>query len=130
MRTAFYVINFNTRLNTITNLPVSKKIPKKESLMIKAISLFPNDADADTVDAMLGYLVSSLKQTPGVQSITTNEGNLMSPGGPSAFSRVVEFTFDSLENMMTWTQSQSAQTQKQQMSSLKPVMIYFEEKDL
>ena len=98
--------------------------------MIKAISLFPNDADADTVDAMLGYLVTSLKQTPGVQSITTNKGYLMSPGGPSAFSRVVEFTFDSLESMMAWTHSQSAQTQKEQMTSLKPVMIYFEERDL
>lgn len=98
--------------------------------MIKAISLFPNDADADVVDALLNALVSSLKQTPGVQSILTNQGFLMSPGGAPAYSKVVEFTFDSLENMMAWTQSEAAQSQKQQMSSIKPVMLYFEVEEL
>jgi len=98
--------------------------------MIKAITLFPSDAEAAVVDAMMNDIVSLLKQTPGVQSITTNQGYLMSPGGAPAYSRVVEFTFDSLENMMSWTQSQAAQAQKQQMSSLNPVMLYFEEKDL
>lgn len=98
--------------------------------MIRAISLFPNDADSEIVNAMIKVLESSLKQTPGVLSISTNEGVLMSPGGPPPYARVVEFTFDSLESMMAWTQSERAQSQKEQMNSLRPVMLYYEVKEL
>ena len=98
--------------------------------MIRAISLFPNDADSEIVDAMMKELVSSLKQTPGVLSISTNEGVIMSPGGPPPYAKVIEFTFDSLESMMAWTQSERAQSQKEQMSSFRPVMFYYDVKEL
>jgi len=129
IRIAFSSTKVKTPVKQHTSASESQ-IPSQETPMIRAISLFPNDADSEIVNAMIKVLESSLKQTSGVLSISTNEGVLMSPGGPPPYARVVEFTFDSLESMMAWTQSERAQSQKEQMNSLRPVMLYYEVKEL
>jgi antibiotic biosynthesis monooxygenase (ABM) superfamily enzyme len=98
--------------------------------MIQAITLIPAPLDPEADETVLDMLKSSLKKTPGVLSIQVNSGHIMSPQGPPPYSKVIKFSFDSLENMMAWTQSPEAQSQKEAMSKINPVMIYFEVEDL
>lgn len=98
--------------------------------MIQAITLFPKSTDPEVVDAFLDQLVASLKQSPGFQSIKVSEGYLMSPGGPPPFSKVIEFSFDSLENMMAWANQNAAQSQKTELVEQQAIMLYFESKEL
>ena len=98
--------------------------------MIQAITLIPSQADPEALETSLNLLKSSLDQAPGVLSIQVSSGHIMSPQGPPPYSKVIKFTFDSLENMMAWTQSPEAQSQKEAMFKINPVMIYFEVEDL
>lgn len=98
--------------------------------MIQAITLIPAQVDPEAIETILNLLKSSLEQTPGVLSIQVSRGYIMSPQGPPPYSKVIKFTFDSLENMMAWTQSPEAQHQKETMSKINPIMIYFEVEDL
>ena len=97
--------------------------------MIQAITLFPPSIDSEVFESLFAELESSLKQFTGFLSIKVNKGHIMSPGGPPPFSKVIEFSFDSLENMMAWTQSDAAQSQKENMLKLNSIMIYFEVKE-
>lgn len=98
--------------------------------MIQAITLIPAPVDPEAFETALDTLKSSLEQTTGVLSIQVSSGHIMSPQGPPPYSKIIKFTFDSLENMMAWTQSPEAQSQKEAMSKINPIMIYFEIEDL
>ena len=98
--------------------------------MIQAITLIPASVDPEALETSLNLLKSSLDQAPGVLSIQVSSGHIMSPQGPPPYSKVIKFTIDSLENMMAWAQSPEAQAQKEAMSKINPVMIYFEVEDL
>ena len=72
----------------------------------------------------------SLKEADGLLSLTLSDGDLMSPGGPPAYSKVLEATFDSLENFMAWidspwVQSPEAQADKNFMVENGAVYIFF-----
>ena len=53
----------------------------------------------------------------------------MSPGGPPSYSKVIEASFETLEDMMTWVQTPAAQAQKEVMVEKGVVMLYFEVKE-
>lgn len=73
----------------------------------------------------------SLKEADGLLSLKLSDGDVMSPGGPPAYSTVLEATFDSLENFMgwvdsPWVQSPEAQADKNFMMEHGAVLIFFE----
>lgn len=99
--------------------------------MIKAISLFPKSIDSEWLDEYLGSeMAPSLKKMPGFQSIKFSKGDLMSPAGPPAYSKVVEFTFDSLENFMAWAQSSTAQMEKDNIIRNGTILLYYEMEEI
>jgi len=65
-------------------------------------------------------------------SLKISDGDIMSPGGPPSYSKVVEASFETLEDMMAWVQTQTpaAQAQKGVMIEKGVVMVYFEVKEL
>ena len=98
--------------------------------MIKALTLFPASSTPEAFEQTLTPLVASLKEAPGFISVHTSNGHLMSPGGPPPYSKVIEFSFDTLGNFLTWAQSSPAQAQKEGMKGIGPVMMYYEVKEL
>ena len=48
-----------------------------------------------------------MKKAKGLQAIKVSKDNLMSPGGPPSFAKVLESTWESLEDFMVWVQNQT-----------------------
>jgi hypothetical protein len=69
--------------------------------MLHVLQLFPSETDATEVDALLTQrLLPLLKESPGLRGLRVSAGTIMSRGGPSPYSRVVEASFDGLADWM------------------------------
>ena len=100
--------------------------------MITSITLFPKSVDLDEMEEFLsGVMIPSLKKALGFLAVKASDGHLMSPAGPPDYAKVVEFSFDTLENFYAWTQSSEEQQDiKNQMIEDGVVMIFYEERPL
>ena len=75
--------------------------------MISSITLFPNSIEPEQLEDIISKQTESVKKAGGLLTIKMSEGDLMSPGGPSSFGKVLETSWDSLEAFMAWVQKQS-----------------------
>jgi hypothetical protein len=99
--------------------------------MINSLTLFPKSIDAERLDDLLSRLISSMKQANGLLKLSVNEGPLMSPGGPSSYSKVLEASWESLEEFMAWTQASAAQQDdKDFLIDNGAILIFYEVNDL
>jgi hypothetical protein len=73
-----------------------------------------------------------MKSTSGLKIIKMSDGNLLSPGGPPSYSKVLETTWDSLEDFMAWVQNQTPEMQadKDFMIENGAVLLFYEVKDI
>lgn len=98
--------------------------------MINTVTLFPKSISPDELDDLLPNIIHSFKDAERLKSLKVSEGDIMSPGGPPSYSKVIEASFETLEDMMTWVQTPAAQAQKEVMVEKGVVMLYFEVKEL
>jgi len=100
--------------------------------MIKSLTLLPKSIDPEKMDDISSRFISSMKAAKGMQSLKASDGHLMSPGGPPAYSKVFESSWDSLENFMAWAQSQKPEdhVDKNFMLENGAVLLYYEVKEL
>jgi len=100
--------------------------------MITALTLFPKSVDLDQVEELIStIMVPSLKNAPGFLAVKVSDGHLMSPAGPPDYAKVLEFSFNNLENFYAWSQSSEDQQEiKDQMIKDRVVMIFYEEMPL
>jgi len=100
--------------------------------MISSIALFPKSMNPEKIEELVSKQVVSMKAAKGLQSLKTSDGHLMSPGGPPAYSKVLESSWDSLENFMAWAQSQKPDdnADKDFMLANGAVLLYYEVKEL
>ena len=98
--------------------------------MINTVTLFPRSISPEEVDDLLTNIIHSFKDADRLNSLKVSDGDIMSPGGPPSYSKVVEASFDTLEDMMMWVQTPAAQAQKGVMIEKGVVMLYFEVKEL
>ena len=100
--------------------------------MVKSLTLFPKSMDPEKIEELSSRFIESMKAIEGLQSLATSDGHLMSPGGPPAYSKVFESTWDSLENFMAWAQSQRPEdhADKNFMLENGAVLLYYEMKNL
>lgn len=75
--------------------------------MINSLGLFPNSIDPEKLDDLITKQTESMKKAKGNLAIKISEGNLMSPGGPPSYAKVLESSWDSLESFMSWVQNQT-----------------------
>jgi hypothetical protein len=101
-------------------------------MMINSLALFPNSIDPELLSNLLSRQIESLKKARGLLSIKMSEGNLMSPGGPPSFGKVLETSWDSLESFMTWVQNQtpSEDADKDLLLENGAVLLFYEVIDL
>jgi hypothetical protein len=107
-------------------MPDANHQAQKEYPMINVIFLFPTSADSQMLDDFISKgLIPSLKKAKGVLSLKTNDGHIMSRKGPPPYSRIVEATFDTLENLMA-TAPEDGDAEKEQFDKLGGLMISYE----
>lgn len=97
--------------------------------MLEVLVLFPSSTDASEIDGLLASFIPSISKAQGLRSLRVSTGDLMSRGGPSAYGRVIEMSFDSLANWMAWVLAPERQAQGSSFDLLKPVVLFFEASD-
>ena len=75
--------------------------------MINSLTLYPDSIEPEKLEDLLSRHIESMKKTRGLLAIKMSEGDLMSPGAPPSFGKVLETSWDSLEAFMTWVQNQT-----------------------
>ena len=94
--------------------------------MINVLFLFPKSADLKTLDDFISNkFIPGVKQANGLRSLKLSAGDLMSPGGPPPYSRVVEASFDSLDEFMA-SVPPDGQPEKEYMKSLGTLILFYE----
>lgn len=94
--------------------------------MINVIFLFPKSADPNELDEFISNtLIRDFKKTQGLLSLKISEGQIMSRKGPPPYSRIVEATFDTLENLMASAPEDGA-PEKEQMDKLGGLMMSYD----
>ena len=73
--------------------------------MIHSLTLFPKSFNPGKVDELVSKQNLSMKAANGFLSLIESDGHLMSPGGPPAYSKVLESSWESLEDFMAWVES-------------------------
>ena len=95
--------------------------------MINVLFLFPKSADSQELDDWISnQFLPASKQNPALRSLKISVGDLMSPFGPPPYSRVVEASFDSLEDVMPVIQSQQTQDANANMKALGALILMYE----
>ena len=74
-------------------------------------------------------LADVIKQAHGFRSLRQSEGDIMSPLRPPPFSKVIEISFDSLEDVMAFAQSNPLEG-KDHPKSLGVVMLIYDVSDM
>ncbi len=99
--------------------------------MINVLTLFPKSTDSKALDDFISsQMIPTLKQAHGLRSLKLSVGDLMSPVGPPAYSKVVEASFDSLDDWIANIQSPAAQAQKDFLKSIGCVMLLYDVNEL
>jgi hypothetical protein len=96
--------------------------------MVNALALFPISMETEKIEELLSRQIDSMKKAEGLISIRISEGNIMSPGGPPSFSKVLESSWSSLEALMSWVQSQTPadKADKEYMLENGAVLLFYE----
>jgi hypothetical protein len=96
--------------------------------MVHILILFPKSADAQALNQFFSS-VDLLTQAHGFRSIKQSEGDIMSPLGPPPYSKVIEVSFDSHEDVFAYAQSAEAQAGKEFLKSLGGLMLIYDVND-
>ena len=98
--------------------------------MISSLTLLPKSIDPERLDDLISKLIPSMKGANGLLELKVSQGPLMSPGGPPSYSKVIEASWESLEDFMAWTQTSAAQDDKDFMIESGATLLFYEVKDL
>jgi heme-degrading monooxygenase HmoA len=100
----------------------------KGEKMIASLTLYPNSIEPGKLEALVSKQIESMKKAKGLQGIKASKDHLMSPGGPPAYAKVLETTWESLEDFMAWAQSQTpeAHAEKDFLIENGAVLIFYE----
>jgi hypothetical protein len=110
---------------------MARVLPHKEALMIDVLSLFPREFDAGEVDELLTQrLIPQFSKSSGLRSLRLSEGTVMSRGGPSPYSRILEATFESLADWMAVVDGLRAMdgtpADREKCERLAPLVVFYE----
>jgi hypothetical protein len=79
-----------------------KLLGRQETDMLDVLMLFPSSGEVSEIDDFIAGFVADIKPTEGLRSLRVSTGDVMSRGARPPFNRVVELSFDSLDNWMAW----------------------------
>ena len=97
--------------------------------MVNVLFLFPRSADPKMLDDLISNaLIPRLKTAKGLLALTMSDGQIMGRSAPP-YSRIVEASFDTLENMMA-TAPADGTPEKDQFEDLGGLFFSYAVQDL
>ena len=96
--------------------------------MVHTLILFPRSTDAQVLDRFFSS-TDLIKQAHGFRSLKQSEGDIMSPMGPPPYSKVIEVSFDSQEDVYAFAQSHPLEG-KDHLKNLGVVMLIYDVHDM
>ena len=100
--------------------------------MVNMLTLFPRTLGSEKIDELLSTLFSSMKEAKGLLSIKVSDGPLRSPAGRPSYTRVLEASWEGMDELMAWTQlpaAQGAHVDKDLMIQSGAIMLFYEVED-
>ena len=99
--------------------------------MLDVLLLFPSEADAADVDTFLSdRLIPELKRSRGLRGLRLSQGTVMSRGGASPYSRILEASFDELADWWAVVEASTAQpAERETFDRLAPLVVFYEVSD-
>jgi hypothetical protein len=95
--------------------------------VVNVLFLFPSSADRVALDEFISSTFApGLRQASGCRSVTVSTGDLMSPGGPPPYSRVVEAAFDELPDVIGAVEAPGAQPARLHLRELGTLVLMYE----
>jgi len=95
--------------------------------MIRALFVIPKSAEAVVSDGnLIKFSGPDGQPIPGLRSVMQSDGPLMSPSGPPPYGKVIELTFDSLDEVMAHVQSEAVQGGKAQLLGSGILVLMYE----
>jgi hypothetical protein len=100
--------------------------------MISSIALYPKSIESEKLKELLSRFSNSMKSANGLKSMKVSDGDLMSPGGPPAYSKVVETTWETLGDLMAWVENQTPEMQADKDFLLENggILLFYETQDM
>ena len=103
--------------------------------MIDVLSLFSREFDAAEVDKLIAErLIPQFTSAKGLRSLRLSDGTVMSRGGPSPYSRILEATFESLADWMAAVEGLrgmgASPAEREKLERLAPLVVYYEVTDV
>ena len=96
-------------------------------MMVKVLFLFPRTADlAELEDFLQTVFVPGLSEAPEVRSVRASHGDVMSPGGPPPYSRIVEAEFGSLGDVIANVEAPDAQPVRQRIRDFGALVLMYD----
>jgi len=97
--------------------------------MVTVLFLIPKSADATEVDAFVSDRLPTLKQFPGLRSLSVSDGDLMGPAGSQIpYAKVIAASFGSLGEAMAVRQSPAGQSDNEELKRLGTQVLMYEAK--
>ena len=96
--------------------------------MVHSLILVPKSTDRQALQPLFAS-TDLLKQAHGVRTLKQSEGDIMSPMGPPPYSKVIEVSFDSHEDVFAFAQSAEAQAGKEYLKSLGGLILIYDVSD-
>jgi hypothetical protein len=96
--------------------------------MVRLQALFPKSTDPQTLNRFLS-VADVIKQSHGFRSLKQSEGDIMSPLGPPPFSKVIEISFDSQEDVLAFARANPLEG-RDHLKSLGVVMLIYDVSDM
>ena len=97
--------------------------------MINVQALIPNTMDTTVADSILSHQLLSMKAADGNIEVNVSQGAIMSPGGPTPYSKVLTASWQSLESFMAWAQSPAGEKDKELLLEEGATLIFYDVKD-
>ena len=96
--------------------------------MINVQVLIPNLMDDSEAARILAHQELSMREAKGNIDVKVSNGPIMSPGGPSAYSRALTAAWQSLESFIAWAQSPAGDRDKEVLLENGAILVFYEVK--
>lgn len=90
--------------------------------------LIPNSMDDIEADRILAHQTLSMSEAKGNIEVKVSEGAIMSPGGPTPYSRALTASWESLDSFIAWAQSPAGDKDKDVLLENGAILVFYEVK--
>lgn len=97
--------------------------------MINVQVLIPNSMDDSEADRILEHQELSMREAKGNIYVKVSYGAIMSPGGPTIYSKALTAEWQSMESFIAWGQGPAGERDKDVLLENGAILVFYEVKN-